>query len=106
MLFKTTLRTCLAIVAFAALSACDSAEERAEKHFQSAVELLESGDYDRAVVEFRNVFKLDPTHRGARSELASALTERGKTKQAARHYRVLAEAYPDAVKVEERRKVR
>ena len=34
------------------LAACDTAEERAEKHFQSGIELLEAGDIRRALVEF------------------------------------------------------
>ncbi|MDA8586158.1 tetratricopeptide repeat protein [Rhodobacteraceae bacterium] len=62
------------VLAVLALSACDSAEERAEKHFQSGLELLNSGDPRRALVEFRNVFALDQTHSEAR--LAYARTAR------------------------------
>lgn len=93
--FKSTLRTCLAITALTALMACDTAEERAEKHFQSATELLEAGDFERAVVEFRNVFKLDPTHRRARTAFAEEQAERGASKSAITQYRIIAEAYPD-----------
>jgi hypothetical protein len=35
------------------LAACDSPEERAEKHFQNAITLIEEGDADRAFVELR-----------------------------------------------------
>ena len=65
----------LLFISVLALAGCDSAEERAEKHFQSGIELLEAGDATRALVEFRNVFALDKTHREAR--LAYARTTRG-----------------------------
>ena len=64
----------LLLISVLALAACDSAEERAEKHFQSGIELLESGDAKRALVEFRNVFALDGNHKEAR--LAYARTAR------------------------------
>ena len=32
---------------FTTLASCDTAEERAEKHFQSALELIEAGDIER-----------------------------------------------------------
>ncbi len=64
----------LIVVSALALSACDSAEERAEKHFQSGLELLNSGDTKRALVEFRNVFALNNAHTDAR--LAYARTAR------------------------------
>ena len=35
------------LIAVLSLAACDSAEERAEKHFQSGMELLEAGDPQR-----------------------------------------------------------
>ena len=62
------------LIAVLSLAACDSAEERAEKHFQSGMELLEAGDPQRALVEFRNVFTLNKNHKEAR--LAYARTAR------------------------------
>jgi hypothetical protein len=59
------------------LAGCESSEERAEKHFQDGVELLEAGDVDRALVEFRNVFQLDGTHKEARRLYAQAEIDRG-----------------------------
>ena len=54
------------LLSFGLLSACDSAEERAEEHYQKGLALIEEGEVDRALVEFRNVFKLDGYHEGAR----------------------------------------
>ncbi|MBM9596184.1 tetratricopeptide repeat protein [Roseitranquillus sediminis] len=80
-----------------ALSACDSAEERAEAHFQQGVELLEAGDVDRALVEFRNVFQLDGTHREARRLFAEAELGRGRLQSGYSHYLRLVEQYPDDI---------
>lgn len=86
----------LALVALLALAACDSAEERAEEHFQSGLTLLESGDVDRAVVEFRNAFKLDPAHIESRRSLARLmLEERNDKRRAYRQYLWIAEQSPE-----------
>lgn len=96
-----SLRKRLALSAFAlaltlTVSACKSAEERAEEHYQSAIALIAEGDYDRAVVELRNVFELDGSHREARRTLAHVmLTERGNRQEAYSQYLRLAEQYPD-----------
>jgi hypothetical protein len=45
--FMGAVAICLSL----ALSACDSAETRAEKHFQAALAHIEAGDVDRAIVE-------------------------------------------------------
>lgn len=77
------------------LAACDSAEERAEKHFQSGIELLEAGDIRRALVEFRNVFKLDEGHREARLEYAKASRKIGNIPESYANYLRLVEEFPD-----------
>ena len=78
-----------------ALAACDTAEERAEGHYQAGLERLEAGDVDRAMVEFRNVFQLDGFHRDARATYARLLRERGQTGQAFGQYLRLVEQYPE-----------
>lgn len=77
------------------LSGCDSAEERAEAHFQSGIELLEAGDIDRALLEFRNVFKLNGQHREARQTYARVQRERGVLEESYSQYLRLVEQYPD-----------
>ncbi len=80
-----------------ALSACDTAEERAEAHFQNALALIDAGDPARAKVELRSVFELDPQHRDARAALAQLLLEEGATEGAARQYLRLVEQFPNDV---------
>lgn len=88
-------RLALVTVAALALSACDSAEERAEAHFQSALALIEEGDTDRAIVELRNVFQLNGSHKEARETLADLMLERGNRQEAYSQYLRLAEQYPE-----------
>ena len=78
-----------------ALSACDSAETRAEKHFQTALALIDAGDIDRAIVEFRNVFDLNGRHREARQAYAKLQQGRGNLEEAYGQYLRLIEQYPD-----------
>ena len=77
------------------LAACDTAEERAERHYESAVALLEAGEPERALVELRNVFKLQGDHRDARWLYAETQREQGELADAFGNYLRLAEFYPD-----------
>ena len=85
----------LMIVASLGLSACDNAQQRAEKHYQSGMALLEKGDVDRALVEFRNVFQLDGKHLNARLAYARVQRERGEYQEAYSQYLLVVEQYPD-----------
>ena len=84
-------------VAMTLLSACDSAEERAEAHFQSGLVFLEDGDVDRALIEFRNVFKLNGRHKEARLNYARIERERGNISGSYGQYLRLIEQYPDNI---------
>lgn len=77
------------------LAACDSSETRAEKHFQTALALIEEGDFERAVVEFRNVFELNGKHKEAREAYAKLQRDRGNLEEAYSQYLRLIEQYPD-----------
>ncbi|WP_167853464.1 tetratricopeptide repeat protein [Roseovarius aestuariivivens] len=77
------------------LAGCQSSEERAQEHFESGLELLEQGDVSRALVEFRNVFRLDPTHKEARLLFARTMLEEGNEGQAYQQFLRLSEQYPN-----------
>lgn len=77
------------------LSACKSSDEQAQEYYQSGLELLEQGDVDRAIVQFRNVFNADGTHYEARKTLADLFVDQGRTREAYSQYLRLAEQYPD-----------
>lgn len=84
------------LTATLALGACKSVEERAEETLQSGLALIAEGDYDRAVVELRNVLQLDIKHKEARYALAEVLENNlGNRTAAYKNYAYLAEQHPD-----------
>ncbi|WP_282129877.1 tetratricopeptide repeat protein, partial [Roseobacter litoralis] len=83
------------LVAVLTLSACKSSEERAEEYYQSGLELIEAGDYERGMVELRNVFEFDGSHRDARFLLANIMLENGNIRGAYGQFLRLAEQYPN-----------
>lgn len=85
----------LLLCATLTLSACDSAEERAEGHYQEALSLIAEGDTDRAIVELRNVFSLNSNHKDARRTMAELLLGRNDRQGAYRQYLRLAEQDAD-----------
>lgn len=87
----------LALVAALGLSGCQSSEEKAARHFESAQALLAEGDEDRAIVEFRNVFKYAPNHLEARQAFADLLLARGDLVEGYGQLLLLVEQYPDLV---------
>ncbi len=89
----------IALCSCLVLSGCESSEEKAERYFQSGMALLEAGDEDRALIEFRNVFKYDGFHKQARQTYADILVKQGKTQEAYGQYLRLIEQYPDTVEV-------
>lgn len=85
----------LLLAALLALAACQSSEEKANSHFESAQTLAAQGDFERAVVELRNVFEYAPDHREARIYFGDLLYERGDIAGAYGQYRLLVEQHPD-----------
>ncbi|SMX46451.1 tetratricopeptide repeat protein [Actibacterium lipolyticum] len=95
MIFRKALQSVLMASVLFTLAACDSADERAEKHFQKGISYLASGDTDRALIEFRNVFKLNGSHLEARQTYAKLLRDSGDFNTSFSQYLRLVEQYPD-----------
>jgi tetratricopeptide (TPR) repeat protein len=93
--FIPGVRGIVLVLALTVLAACDTAEERAEGHYQKGLELIEAGDTERAIVELRNVFKLNGLHREARLTYAEVMRQTGDFGEAYRHYLLLTEQYPN-----------
>jgi tetratricopeptide (TPR) repeat protein len=81
--------TCLALVG------CKSDAERADEYFQSGMELLESGDADRAIVQFRNVFEFEENHLKTRLAMGNLFLEQGRVGEAYGEFLRVAEQYPE-----------
>ena len=93
--FRSVTKLVVAVVLAASLTACEDSTERAERHFQSGLALLEEGDVERALIEFRNVFNLNGSHRAARQAYARIVRDQGKMREAYGQYLRLIEQYPD-----------
>lgn len=93
-MFRSSLCKAVLLIACLSLAGCDTAKERAEKHYKAGMTLLEAGDVDRALVEFRNVFKLDGEHEQARIAYARAERDRGHLREAFAQYLRLIEQHP------------
>ncbi len=89
------LSTTLIIGLGLTLAGCKTSAEKADEYYQSGLQLLEQGDTDRAIVQFRNVFDIEGTHYEARKALAETFQDRGDVAQAYSQYLRLAEQYPD-----------
>ena len=82
------------LAALSLLSACESAKDKALRHLQAALELVQKGDAERAAVEFRNVFKLEPNNRDARMAFAAMLQTRGNLPEAYAQYQHIIDLTP------------
>lgn len=94
---RTVTLAAVSLSALLLLTACDSAEERAQGHYESAVELLAAGDVDRAVIELRNVFQLNAGHLEARKLYAATMLKAGNLRDAFGSYTLVSEQDPNDV---------
>jgi len=94
-MFRRVSLLVLLTLSLSLLSACETAEERAQKHYEKGIALLAEGDVDRGLVELRNVFKLNETHRDARVAYAQAEEGRGNISAAYGMYLRLVEQFPE-----------
>lgn len=90
-----TLARALLLSSALFLAACESAEEKAEGYYQSALALMEEGDTERALIELRNVFQYNGFHKEARELYANTLLEEGDIGGAVSQYLRLIEQYPE-----------
>lgn len=77
------------------LAGCENSEDRAERHFNSGVALLEAGEATQALLEFRNTLRLQPNHIEARMQVAEVHRARGNLGEAAREFLQVIERAPD-----------
>ena len=87
----------LLVAALLLPAACDSAEERAAKHYQRGVELAEQGEPQKAILEFRNALRADELHVPALYGIAEALEARGDLRGAVGHLQRVIEIEPSHV---------
>lgn len=87
----------LGVIAAVLLAACEDPADRAERHYRSALSLIDEGKVELALVELRRVFDYDGRHREARLLYATTQMERGQTQEAYSQYLRLIEQYPNTL---------
>lgn len=97
MISRKLVLLCLSVLCAGLLAGCKSTAERADQHFQSGAELIESGDLQRGMVELRNALQLDERHKEARRLFARTLYEQGDTGAAYGEYQRFTEFFPEDV---------
>lgn len=85
----------VALLSVSLLAACKSDEEKAAEFYGSAMEYIEEGDVDRALVELRNALRLDEFHEAAREAYADIMIERNDVGQGYAHLLRLVEQNPE-----------
>ena len=78
-----------------ALAACDSVEERVAEHHQRGLELVESGEPAKAMLEFRNALQLDQDYVPSRFQLATLLGAEQSFEGAVGHMLKVVELDPE-----------
>lgn len=89
----------LPMVAMLFIAACDSPEERVEKHFARGMALLEDDSASKARLEFRNALRINPDHVGSRYQLGVMAEQEGNIRVAASQYGRVAELDPANIDV-------
>lgn len=95
MFVSSLSKSALVIATCLALAGCKSDAERADAYFQSGMELLEAGDVDRAIVEFRNAFEFEENHREGRMAMGNLMLEQNNPRAAYGQFLRVAEQFPD-----------
>jgi len=85
------------LAALSLLAACEDAEQRAARHLDNALGLLEEGEPREAALELRNVLRNVPNHREALAELAALQRAQGADSAAYGTYTQLVENHSEAV---------
>ncbi|MCK0168704.1 tetratricopeptide repeat protein [Jannaschia sp. S6380] len=92
----------MALALVLALSGCKSDGERLGAYLQSGGDYAEQGDYDRALVQFRNALKIDPDHAETRAAMGQVLLEQGALREAREEFVILSERFPDRLEFRSR----
>jgi cellulose synthase operon protein C len=94
---RSALMMLFCLCALLGLAGCDSAEEKAQKHYLSGIALAEAGDIPRALIELRNAFTFDPNHPEARLVYARLSRETGDLGEAYAQYQRVVERAPETI---------
>ncbi len=78
-------------IILALLISCTSVEAKKERYYKQGVEYAAAGKHAEAIIEFKNVAKLDPNHTDAKYQMGLAYLNLGGLPNALQAYRLLKE---------------
>lgn len=90
--------TCCAVLV--ALAACSNPEVTKKKYFDQGNAAFDKGQYNEAILAYRNAIKVDPLFGDARLKLAGAYEQVGQRANAMREYVRAADLLPDKADVQ------
>lgn len=93
--YRTAALAAAVVFSITSLAACDNHQERQSAYFAKAKSLFESGAYDRARLEFKNVLQIDPKHAESWYLLGRIEEHAGELRPAFQHYVNAVELAPD-----------
>jgi len=96
------LRLGVLLICAGLLAACDSADERANAYFTKGVELLEGGELDKAILEFRNALQINQDLVPPRLEFAKALVQKQDFQGAIGNFLKVIELDPENIEARQR----
>jgi tetratricopeptide (TPR) repeat protein len=94
---QTILRNLGIAVLTTGLVACNGAEERKAKYMEEGKQLLQSGDYEKAGLAFKNVLQIDPKDWETHYQIGEALSKQGKIENAFKEYSAVVGNDPNHV---------
>jgi tetratricopeptide (TPR) repeat protein len=83
------------VVLCALLAACSSAEERFARHTQRGETYVEAGEWQQALIEYRNALAIDPESAAASQRIAELLEAVGRPGDALFYYQEATRLDPD-----------
>jgi tetratricopeptide (TPR) repeat protein len=95
---RRLLRGLVPALALLALAACDSPEEKEVKHLERGIAFFEEGRNPKAMIEFRNVLRLNPKNADAIYHVGLIHERAQRWQQAFAAFQAAANERPDMVK--------
>jgi tetratricopeptide (TPR) repeat protein len=85
----------VALLAVSALSGCGGETMSAEEHFEKGNEYAQTGEFEKAIEEYKSVLKMEPEHISAFTNLGVAYYSVGRLEDAIDQYEKAIEIAPE-----------
>ncbi|MEM9371342.1 MAG: tetratricopeptide repeat protein, partial [Pseudomonadota bacterium] len=94
---SSRLLSALLLAAVTAVAACDDTEDRVKEHFERGLELVEEGESEKAMLEFKNAIRLDENHAESHYQMGLIEETRDNLPESFRRYSKVVDIQPENV---------